>query len=116
MNLNNTMANENTFLTTENIIYQNPTSIDVKDIINGFFGLRNNLSAIREFDIKNVIFNDPATIVFWADGTKTVVRCAEEDTFDKRIGLAMAICKKVLGTNASKSNFNDVFKKWCEDE
>lgn len=111
MNLNNIMANENTFLTTDtdNIIYQNPTNIDVRNIINGFFG-------IREFDIKNVIFNDPATIVFWADGTKTVVRCAEEDTFDKRIGLAMAICKKVLGTNASKSNFNDVFKKWCEDE
>lgn len=25
-------------------------------------------------EIKNVIFNDPATIVFWTDGTKTVVK------------------------------------------
>lgn len=25
--------------------------------------------------IKKVIFNDPATIVLWNDGTKTVVKC-----------------------------------------
>lgn len=62
--------------------------------------------------IKNVIFNDPATIVFWADGTKTVVKCQDGDIFDPEKGLAMAISKKALGTNKSKGNFNDVFKKW----
>jgi hypothetical protein len=25
--------------------------------------------------IVNVIFNDPATIIFWSDGTKTIVKC-----------------------------------------
>ena len=25
----------------------------------------------------------------------------------------MAICKKFLGTNKSKSNYNDIFKKYC---
>lgn len=66
--------------------------------------------------IKNVIFNDPATIVFWYDGTKTVVKCQEGDTFDPEKGLAMAICKKILGSNDSQSNFNDIFKKWLPKE
>lgn len=64
-----------------------------------------------EKSIKNVIFNDPATIVFWHDGTKTVVK-AEGEPFDPEKGLAMAICKKMLGTNGSKSNYNEIFKKW----
>ena len=48
--------------------------------------------------IQKVVFNDPATIVFWDDGTKTVVkRAVEYDDFDPEKGLAMAICKKMLG-------------------
>lgn len=66
--------------------------------------------------IKNVIFNGPATIVFWWDGTKTVVKCQPGDTYDPEKGLAMAICKKVLGYNESQSNFNNIFKKWLPKE
>ena len=40
--------------------------------------------------IRNVIFNDPATIVIWADGTKTVVK-ADREPFDPEKGLAMAL-------------------------
>lgn len=63
--------------------------------------------------IKNVIFNNPATIVFWADGTKTVVKCQDDDEFDMEKGLAMAISKKALG---NRGNYNEVFKKWCVDK
>lgn len=59
--------------------------------------------------IKNVIFNNPATIVFWADGTKTVVKCEHEE-FDPEKGLAMAIVKKVMADN--HSYYNEIFKKW----
>lgn len=59
--------------------------------------------------IKNVIFNDPATIVFWTDGTKTVVKCQEGDTFDPEKGLAMAITKKIFG---NKGNYCNEIKKW----
>lgn len=59
--------------------------------------------------IENVIFNAPATIVFWADGTKTIVKCQSGDTFNPELGLAMAIAKKSYG---NKGNYNDVFKKW----
>ena len=62
--------------------------------------------------IKNVIFNDPATIVFWSDGTKTVVKCGENDIYDPEKGLAMAVAKKYLGTNKSHSNYMNEFKKW----
>lgn len=61
--------------------------------------------------IKDVIFNDPATIVFWADGTKTVVKCQEGDEFDPEKGLTMAIVKKVYG---NKGSYCNEIKKWCE--
>ena len=61
-------------------------------------------------EIKNVKFNGPATIVFWADGTKTVVKCQDGDDYSEEVGLAMCIAKKAFG-NTSK--YNDIFKKWC---
>lgn len=67
------------------------------------------------YRIKDVIFNDPATIVLWADGTKTVVKCNGEQVFDPEKGLAMAIVKKYMGTNESKSNYCDIFKKWIPE-
>lgn len=62
--------------------------------------------------IKDVIYNRPATIVFWEDGTKTVVKCKNEK-FDPEKGLAMAFSKKILG---NKGNYYNVFKKWLPDE
>lgn len=63
-------------------------------------------------EIKNVKFNPPATIVFWTDNTKTVVKCNCED-YDPEKGLAMCICKKVLG---NRGNYYNVFKKWAPKE
>ena len=58
--------------------------------------------------IKKVVFNAPATIVFWDDGTKTVVKCENEE-YDPEKGLAMAIAKKALG---NQGNYYNQFKKW----
>ena len=55
-------------------------------------------------EVKKVIFNDPATIVYWKDGTKTVVKCQKGDDFDLEKGFAMAFLKKCCG---NKGNFND---------
>ena len=68
-----------------------------------------NLSSFRIPEIKNVIFNDPATIVFWEDGTKTVVKCQDGDEFDPEKGLAMAIAKKAYG---NKGSYCNKLKKW----
>ena len=63
--------------------------------------------------IENVIFNDPATIVFWNDGSKTVVKAQNGEPFDREKGLAMAICKKMLG---NQGRYYDVFRKWIPEE
>ena len=62
--------------------------------------------------IKKVKFNPPATIVFWTDNTKTVVKCKGEE-YDPEKGLAMCISKKMLG---DKGNYYEVFKKWLPKE
>ena len=64
-------------------------------------------------EIKKVIFNDPATIVLWKDGTKTVVKAQDKEEFDKEKGLAMAISKKSLG---NEGQYYDTFKKWLKEE
>lgn len=61
--------------------------------------------------IKNVIFDEPATIVYWIDGSKTVVICQEGDIYDEEKGLAMAISKKALGNNwKAGGRFKKAFK------
>lgn len=69
-------------------------------------GIINNKKT--DFKIKRVIFNNPATIVFWDDGTKTVVK-AHGDEFDEEKGLAMAIAKRALGNTG---RYYNVFKKF----
>ena len=53
--------------------------------------------AVTKLKMKKVIFNDPATIVYWNDGTKTVVKASDGDEFDAEKGLAMAVVKKTIG-------------------
>lgn len=79
-----------------------------KQLVNSVYG-RNALKG----GIKNVIFNDPATIVFWNDGSKTVVKAQDGDEFDPEKGLAMAISKKILG---NKGNYYKTFEKWLPKE
>ena len=63
--------------------------------------------------IDKVIFNAPATIVFWKDGTKTIVKAQDGDTFDAEKGLAMAITKKALG---NRGKYCNELKKWLPEE
>lgn len=59
--------------------------------------------------IDDVIFNDPATIVFWDDGTKTVVKCQEGDVYSKETGLAMAMLKRYMGND---NTYNKEINAW----
>lgn len=71
----------------------------------------NDLLSGKSMRIKKVIFNPPATIVFWEDGTKTVVKIQNNETYDPEKGLAMAITKRALGNKGSY--FNHI-KKWVD--
>lgn len=68
-------------------------------------------SAMSTAAIKDVIFAPPATIVYWSDGTKTVVKCSEKDVFDPEKGLAMAIAKRCGG---NKGSYYREIQNWVE--
>ena len=89
---------------TMEFLYENP-----RNLINSLYGM----SSSHIPEIKNVIFNDPATIVYWEDGTKTVVKCQDGDEFDPEKGLAMAIAKKAYG---NKGSYCNKLKKWLPKE
>lgn len=68
-------------------------------------------SAMSTAAIKDVIFAPPATIVYWSDGSKTVVKCSEKDVFDPEKGLAMAIAKRCGG---NKGSYYKEIQTWVE--
>lgn len=99
----------------------------VKRMLNDLFGIggdnmntnysdmykNGSLFGMNGLRIRNVIFNEPATIVYWDDGDKTVVKCGKGEQFDPEKGLAMAISKKALG---NQGNYFNEFKKWLPKE
>lgn len=62
--------------------------------------------------IKRVLYQNPATIVFWSDGTKTVSKCSEKDTYSMETGLALCVLKKIIGTREVKA----LLQEWCSYE
>ncbi len=85
-----------------------PTLSDIIDRrVNSFMSKPTKLPGI-----KTVHFSGPVTAVIWEDKTKTIVRANDGEFIDYEKGLAMAIAKKVLGTNKSGSNYYDIFKKY----
>lgn len=58
------------------------------------------LSNFTTTRVKRIIYNNPATIVFWADGTKTVVKCAKGEKFNKYHGFCAALAKHIYENNS----------------
>lgn len=83
---------------------------DAKAVVNTYYG--QYMMFYLQRLIEKVIFHDPATIVYWKDGSKTVVK-AKNEPFDPEKGLAMAISKYFLG---NKGNYYEIFKKWLPVE
>lgn len=93
-------------------------AIDPATIPNGgyirraLFNAQPKYYQVRIPGIKKVIFNGPATIVFWGDGNKTVVKAQEGERIDHEKGLALAIAKYALG---NKGNYYNTIKKLLEE-
>lgn len=66
--------------------------------------------------IKQVIFNGPATIVYWKDGCKTVVKCQEGTTNDPEKGLAMAVARHYFCDILGMSRYDGIFEKYLPKE
>lgn len=85
-------------------------SVTVEDVYNSMTDRQQNVcqfmireaikNVTRSFtpdSIKKVIYNDPATIIFWSDGTKTVVKCMEDEDYDPEKGFMAAVTKRAFG-------------------
>lgn len=76
------------------------------EIVKTLFG-DNEDNNSEELDFEDIIINPPATIVKWADGTKTVVKCQNDEEYDAEKGIALCFMKKMCGNT---SNYNEILK------
>ena len=94
-------------------------SIVFDEFINGFVdGMTESVRHLENEFYKNridlidyVTFNGPATIIFFKDGTKTVLKCHDEDTYSIPTGFALALLKKILGGAA----YHKLCEEWLDD-
>lgn len=77
------------------------------EIVKTLFG-DNKDNNSEELDFEDIIINQPATIVKWDDGTKTVVKCQNGDVYDAEKGIALCFMKKMFN---NKSYYNEVIKE-----
>ena len=79
----------------------------IEALLNGFM----DEHAFHVDPVKKVVFNDPATVVYWIDGSKTVVKRSEDDRWDPEKGLLLCFMKRMFGNTG---RFNDVLKEWMK--
>ena len=81
---------------------------DIKNAANSIYGYTFNWTPKSRYFhpsmVKDVIFNPPATIVFWTDGTKTVVKCTDNEPFDPEKGMLMAIIKHCFNDRSTRTS------------
>lgn len=76
------------------------------DLVAGEYGGIQNGKTFKTLNLLPVrqIINKGATILFWADGDKTIVRRSKGDKFDKTKGFLWAYFLKHCGMSRSKAN------------
>ena len=89
-----------------NVIMSFPYSAELT-----FTRLFSDREKLNPDNIEKVIFNPPATIVIFKDGTKTVVKTHNEE-FDPEKGLLMALSKHIW---SSRGEFNRLVEKSIKD-
>ncbi len=93
--------------------YQRLSKETLNYVIHDERAVRSAIGGEFKLTPKKVIFNGPATIVMWYDGTKTVVKKTDGDTDDREKAVMFAILKKVCG---SRGNMNRYLKLFKEDK
>lgn len=68
-----------------------------------------------QFEYRKIIFSPPYTIVIWRDGSKTMVKCSENDTYDAEKALALCFMKRALNIKANHQ-LHKFFKKEINNE
>lgn len=85
---------------------------DITTVSSASFPPCTNIPCPKIPGIKKVIFNNPATIIIWDDGSKTVVKLMDGDCWDPEKGFIMAYMKKLLGVEKLRKDI----KKWVKPQ
>lgn len=80
-------------------------------VLPGTFVYRDKDNVMRRASIERVIYSNPATVVIWDDGTKTVCKCFANDQYNPETGLTVCILKKLVGGSAVK----DAITAWLPE-
>ena len=80
-----------------------------KRFLPGSFDYIDKFGYIARVSIKQTLFKNPATVVFWDDNTKTIAKCNTPDVFDAEKGLLLCTVKKI----APNTNIEEMFSNWC---
>lgn len=56
-------------------------------------------------DIRKLVYNGDTTVVLWGDGTKTVVRCSDNDIYDREKALMMCMLERMFDSKTKLKNF-----------
>lgn len=75
----------------------NNNTIEMTDSAKQKYHILSCNTALYDLGIRKIIFNDNATIVFWENNKKTVVKCCEMDTYSREAAIAIAIMKHKVG-------------------
>lgn len=76
----------------------------------------NDYMATPKFDLKDIKISGPATIAFWTDGSKTIVKCQKADQYDAEKGIIMAVCKGLLLKYNANKDWAKIFDIPYSDE
>ena len=75
--------------------------------VGGIYFPIHNLCSLEEliyisaFTPMRILRNGPATIVFWPDGTKTVVKRAPDEPDNEYVAFTAALALKIFGSNSA---------------
>lgn len=72
---------------------------DISSIIKRHAEAINKEAAAKLLKPKRVIYHDPATIIIWNDGSKTIVKCSPDTEYDAYAGFCSAVAKKLYGSS-----------------
>lgn len=75
----------------------NNNTIEMTDSAKQKYHILSCNTALYDLGIRKIIFNNNATIVFWENNKKTVVKCCEMDTYSREAAIAIAIMKHAVG-------------------
>jgi len=81
------------------------TGMDMSTVVTNFESVFNNLTNIagmatnQKYEPRQILISGNRTIVFWKDGTKTIVKCADDKEFNVYVAFTAALSIKIFGSN-----------------